>query len=152
MANVSKAFSIVMVIVFVAIFERASQASEFDVGEIRAATSKLVDALGDPDPTAWVYMYTEDAGLLEAGSEPVVGRTELLKMAKSMLPMSSVAISPSYIEGSGTLAYMYGRASWVNGRPPNVGSKSKVHLVIVWRKESDGQWRVAHEALIPEEE
>jgi hypothetical protein len=61
MANVSKAFSIVMVIVFVAIFERASQASEFDVGEIRAATSKLVDALGDPDPTAWVYMYTEDA-------------------------------------------------------------------------------------------
>jgi hypothetical protein len=70
MTNVSKAISIVMVIAFVAIFERASEASEFDVAEIRAATSNLLDALEDPDPTAWVYMYTEDAGLLETGSEP----------------------------------------------------------------------------------
>jgi ketosteroid isomerase-like protein len=135
-------------------FEAANAAgsSDFDAQEIQTATTKLVAALQNPDPTAWVYMYTENAGLLEAGSPPREGRAKLLELAKSMQPMSSVVISPSRIEGDGTLAYMSGRASWVNGRPPQAGSTSNVHLLIVWRKEPDGQWRVAQEALVPDAE
>jgi ketosteroid isomerase-like protein len=127
----------------------ASEPATFDMQEIRAATAKLIAALEAPDPTAWVYMYTEDAGLLEAGSEPLEGRARLLELAHSMKPMSSVTILPTRTEGSGNIAYMYGSASWVNGRPPQTGATSRVHLVIVWRKESDGQWRVAQEALVP---
>lgn len=133
-----------------AVATHASEPKDFDTKEIRAATTKLVAALEDPDPTAWVYMYTEDAGLLEAGSKPLEGRAQLLELARSMQPMSSVVITPSRTEGHGSIAYMYGTASWVNGRPPKAGSKSLVHLVIVWRKESDGQWRVAQEALVPD--
>lgn len=129
---------------------RAAESNEFDAREIQSATTKLVAALQSTDPTAWVYMYTENAGLLEAGSQPLEGRAKLLELAKSMQPMSSVVISPSRIEGDGNLAYMYGRASWVNGRPPQAGSMSNVHLVIVWRKQPDGQWRVAQEALVPD--
>jgi ketosteroid isomerase-like protein len=135
---------------FVAVGALAAEPKEFDPKEIRVATTRLIAALEDPDPTAWVYMYTEDAGLLEAGSEPLEGRAKLLELAHSMPPMSSVTITPTRTEGHGTIAYMYGSASWVNGRPPQAGSTSRVHVVIVWRKESDGQWRVAQEALVPD--
>lgn len=127
----------------------AAEPRDFDPAEIQAATTKLIAALEDPDPTAWVYMYTEDAGLLEAGSEPLEGRAKLLELAGAMQPMSSVTISATRTEGHGRIAYMYGTASWVNGRPPQAGSTSRVHLVIVWRKEPDGQWRVAQEVLVP---
>ena len=140
---------IAWVALLLAMSASGSEPAAFDVQEIRAATAKLIAALEDPDPTAWVYMYTEDAGLLEAGSEPLEGRARLLELARSMKPMSSVTVMPTRTEGCGNLAYMYGRGSWVNGRPPETGATSQVHFVIVWRKESDGQWRVAQEALVP---
>lgn len=128
----------------------AAEPKDFDLKQIQTATAKLIAALEDPDPTAWVTMYSEDAVVLEAGSDPLEGREQLLGLAKSMQPMSSVVITPSRTEGHGNIAYMYGTASWVNGRPPKAGSQSRVHLVIVWRKESDGQWRVAQESLVPD--
>lgn len=139
-----------LVAMFLSLAAFAAGPQDFDPQEIRAATTKLAAALEDPDPTAWVYMYTEDAGLLEAGSEPLEGRARLLELARSMQPMSSVRISAIRTEGHGNIAYTYGTASWVNGRPPNAGPTSNVHLVIVWRKEADGQWRVAQEALVPD--
>jgi ketosteroid isomerase-like protein len=51
--------------------------------------------------------------------------------------------------GSGSIAYAYGVASWVNGRPPNAGATTNVRFVIIWRKEADGQWRVALEMFNP---
>ncbi len=50
-------------------------------------------------------------------------------------------------EGSGGLATVYGHASSISGRPPEAGSISRVRLIIVWRKEADGHWRVAQELL-----
>jgi hypothetical protein len=52
-------------------------------------------------------------------------------------------------EGSENLAYVYGQGSWVSGRPTSVGRRVDVRFVVVWRKEDDGQWRVAHEMLNP---
>jgi ketosteroid isomerase-like protein len=115
----------------------------FDEAEIRAAEK----ALEAPDPTAWVYAYTEDAVFVGPGAAPVEGRAALLHMARAMTPLSSVSITPLRIEGAGSLATVYGRGSWVNGRPPNAGAQTNVRLLIVWRKESDGQWRVAQELL-----
>ena len=143
-------FSLALAAMFLWLVGCTTEPKDFDPAEIRAATTKLIAALEDPDPTAWVNMYTEDAGLLEAGSEPLEGRAKLLELARSMQPMSSVTISVTRTEGHGRIAYMYGAASWVNGRPPQAGSTSKVHFVIVWRKELDGQWRVAQEVLVPE--
>jgi ketosteroid isomerase-like protein len=129
----------------------ASGANAFDAAEIQAAMTKLLAALESPDRLAWVYMYTEDAGLLEAGSPPIEGRAKLLELARTMQPMSSTAASASRVEGHGTIAYWYGTGSWVNGRPPQATTTSRVHLVIVWRKEGDGQWRVAQEVLVPDQ-
>ncbi len=119
----------------------------FDEAEIRAAERILIEALESPDPTAWVYIYTEDAIFVAPGAPAIQGRNALLQFAKSMNPLSSVVIAPIRTEGYGTLAYVYGRASWINGRPPSAGQPSNVRLVIVWRKEADGKWRIAQELL-----
>jgi uncharacterized protein (TIGR02246 family) len=119
----------------------------FDEAEIRAAERVLVQALQSPDPQAWVYMYTEDAVFVAPGAPAVQGWPALLSMAKAMKPLSSVSIQAIRTEGSGHLATVYAHGSWVSGRPPEAGSVSKVRLIIVWRKDADGQWRIAQELL-----
>jgi len=39
--------------------------------------------------------------------------------------------------------------SWVNGRPPEIGSASRMQGVMIWRKQADGRWRIAQEILVP---
>jgi len=56
----------------------------FNPDEIRAAERAVIVALESPDPTAWVYLYTEDAVLLEPGAAPIAGRPALLQMARAM--------------------------------------------------------------------
>lgn len=119
----------------------------FDEAEIREAERALVQALESSDPQAWVYMYTEDAVFIAPGAPAVQGRPALMAMAKAMRPLSSVSLQPIRTEGSGHLATVYANGSWVSGRPPEAGSVSKVRLIIVWRKEADGQWRIAQELL-----
>lgn len=119
----------------------------FNEAEIRAAERALEQALQSPDPTAWVYSYTEDAVFVAPGAPAVQGRAALLRMARAMAPLSSVSIQPVRTEGSGGLATVYAHASWVSGRPPEAGSAEKVRGIMVWRKEADGQWRVAQELL-----
>jgi ketosteroid isomerase-like protein len=50
-------------------------------------------------------------------------------------------------DGSGNLATVYAHASWVSGRPSDARAITNVRLIIVWRKEADGQWRIAQELL-----
>ena len=156
MSKSVRPLALTLIVLLLAVGARAATTAaapakaEFDPQQIHLAVTKLTAALQDPDPAAWVYMYTEDAGLLEAGSEPLQGRAKLLELAKTMQPMSSVKISPSRIEGDGALAYMVGKASWLNGRAPQAESASNVHLIMVWRKGADGEWRVAQEVIVPE--
>ena len=119
----------------------------FDEAEIRSAEQALQTALQSSDPTAWVYLYTEDAVFVAPGGPSVQGRPALLQMAKAMRPLSSVSIQPLRTEGSPGLAAVYAKASWISGRTPEAGSMTKVRGVMVWRKDADGQWRVAQEVL-----
>jgi ketosteroid isomerase-like protein len=124
----------------------------FDNEEIRSAERAVISALESDDPLAWVDHYTEDAVLLESGAPPVQGRPALLEMARAMKPLSTVVINPERTEGNKTLAYVYGTGSWVNGRPPDVGDTTRVRLLMIWRKEADGRWRIAHEIFVPDDE
>lgn len=119
----------------------------FDDAGIRAAERALEKALEASDPTAWVYSYTEDAVFVFPGAPAVQGRAQLLQMARSMKPLSSVSIQPLRTEGSGNVATVYCIGSWTSGRPPETGPVSTFRALIVWRKEADGQWRVAQELL-----
>jgi ketosteroid isomerase-like protein len=88
--------------------------------------------------------------LLEPGAAPIEGRQALLEMARTMTPLSSVVIAPTRTKGQPTVAYTYGSASWVNGRPPNAGSTTQVRVVMIWQRQADGVWRIALEAFSPE--
>ena len=114
--------------------------------EIRAAESALERALEDADPTAWVFQYTEDAVFDAGGDHVLQGRSALLEMALAMKPMSDVSIQPLRTEVSGDLAAVWFNASWVND-PAGSNSDVDVRGMILWRKESDGRWRVAIEHL-----
>lgn len=119
----------------------------FDEAEIRAAERDLERALEDADPLAWVFEYTEDAVFDGGGDHVVQGRDALLAMAGAMKPMSSVSIRPLRTEGRDGLATVWFEGSWVSGRPPATGPTIEVRGMILWRKESDGRWRVAMEHL-----
>jgi ketosteroid isomerase-like protein len=64
-----------------------------------------------------------------------------------MKPLSSVSIKTLQAKGGGNLVCTFGEATWVNGRPPNVGATTNLRFVIIWSRESDGGWRVALEML-----
>jgi uncharacterized protein (TIGR02246 family) len=119
----------------------------FDDAEIRLAERALEAALSSSNPLAWVEHYTEDAIFVAPGAPAVQGREALTRMAQAMRPLSAVQIRGLKTEGSSTVAAVYGRATWVNGAGTSAQSTTNVRLVIVWRKGSDGRWRVAQELL-----
>lgn len=94
---------------------RSPNAYLSDHEELRAAEKALAQALEAPDPTAWVYHYTEDAIFVAPGAPAVQGRNALLQMANTMRPLSSVVIAPLRTEAPGDIAAVYARASWVSG-------------------------------------
>ena len=119
----------------------------FDESELRAAEHRLEIALEAGDPTAWVFEYAEDAVFDGGGEHPVVGRASLLAMARSMRPLGSVSIRPLRTEARDGLAAVWSEASWVSGPAESEPATVSVRGVIVWRKESDGVWRVAMEHI-----
>ncbi|HEX3218520.1 MAG TPA: nuclear transport factor 2 family protein [Candidatus Limnocylindria bacterium] len=117
-----------------------------DETPIRDAERRLAAALQSPDPTAWVYEYTEDA-VFDAGSEHAAqGREELLAMARSMRRLSEVSIRPLRTEVHGDLAAVWCEGSWISGIAPETRHVA-VRGIIVWRREPDGVWRVALEHM-----
>ncbi len=119
----------------------------FNDSELRAAEKAVERALESSDQTVWVYHYTEDAVFVSPGAPTVQGRNALLQMAKAMRPLSALVITPLRTEASGNVAAVYGRVSWVSGAQTSAATATNVRLIIVWRKEQDGQWRVAQELL-----
>ena len=120
---------------------------QFDESEIRAAERRLETALEALDRTAWVFDYTADAVFDGGGEHAVVGRDSLLAMAKSMRPLTNVSIRPLRTEGRGGLATVWAEASWVSGSAESEPANVKVRGMILWRRESDGVWRVAMEHI-----
>ncbi len=123
-----------------------SDRGAFDESPIRDAERRLAAALQSADPTAWVYEYTHDAVFDAGGEHAAQGREALLAMAHSMRRLSDVSIHALRTEGRGDLAAVWCEASWISGTGPDT-RKVAVRGIIVWRRDSDGQWRVAFEHI-----
>jgi uncharacterized protein (TIGR02246 family) len=126
---------------------REVNVTTFDATEIRQAERALEAVLSSSNPLAWVEHYTEDAVFVAPGAPAVEGREALTRMALAMRPLSAVQIQSLKTEGSSTVAAVYGRGTWVSGAGTSAQSTTRVRLLIVWRKGSDGRWRVAQELL-----
>jgi uncharacterized protein (TIGR02246 family) len=117
-----------------------------DDDAIRAAELALAAAFEDPDPTAWVNSYTEDAIFVGPGSPPIEGRAALLAVARQ-ITMSSLEIVADSTIGVGDFAATTGRATWVSGKRDSGAPTIRRRFLMVWRRDPDGRWRIARELL-----
>jgi ketosteroid isomerase-like protein len=123
---------------------------DFDPEEIRTAERHLVTLLEDPDVSKRIAAYTEDAVFVMSGAPAVRGRDEMMRRTKRRL--FSVSLSPLETEGQGRLACVYGRfAGVVDRTDTSEGKPIAMRFLIVWRKDTDGVWRIAKEFLNAEE-
>jgi ketosteroid isomerase-like protein len=117
---------------------------------LRAAEAHLIADLQGADRLAWVQDYTEDAVFQEGTDDPVSGRAALTEMARQLPALSSVSIEPVRTEIQGNLAYVQIRGGYAVGTGAAAGPVARFRGVMIWRKETDGQWRMLHEMLAPE--
>jgi uncharacterized protein (TIGR02246 family) len=120
--------------------------SSSDITAIRAAEAALAEAFEDSDPTAWVSCYTEDAVFVGPGSPAIEGRAALLAVAPQVT-MSSLEIVADSTIGAGDFAATTGRATWVSGPKDSGAPTIRRRLLMVWRRDADGRWRIARELL-----
>jgi len=120
--------------------------SPSDIDAIRAAEKALAEAFEAPDPTAWVDFYTEDVIFAGPGVPTIQGRADFLEAARETV-ISSMQITAESTLGSGDFAAMFGRATWVSGPRGSDAPVRRRRLLMVWRREPDGRWRIARELL-----
>ncbi len=120
--------------------------SSSDIAAIRAAENALARAFEDPDPTAWVYGYTDDAIFVGPGAPAVQGRAALLAVAPQVAISSMEIVADSTI-GAGSFAATTGRVTWVSGQRDSGAPTTRRRFLMVWRRDPDGRWRIARELL-----
>jgi ketosteroid isomerase-like protein len=121
----------------------------FDPEEIRSAERHLVALLEDQDTGKRLMRYTEDAVFMMPGEPPIEGREQMRRRTKTRL--YSVSLIPLTTEGNDRMASVYARFSCVVGKSEtSEGQIVALRILMVWRKEDDGVWRISREFLIPE--
>jgi ketosteroid isomerase-like protein len=121
----------------------------FDPEEIRSAERHLVALLEDPDTGKRVTSYTEDAVFMMPGEPPIEGREQMRRRTKTRL--YSVSFTPLTTEGNERLASVYALFRCVVDKSESSEGRSvALRILMVWRKEDDGVWRISREFLIPD--
>jgi uncharacterized protein (TIGR02246 family) len=120
--------------------------STSDISAIRAAEKALAEAFESPDFTAWVDFYTDDAIFVAPGVPAIEGRSALVDVAPQ-ISISSMEIAAVSTLGTGDFAATLGRATWVSGPKESDAGRVRRRFLMVWRRESDGRWRIAREML-----
>jgi len=120
--------------------------STSDISAIRAAEKALAEAFESPDLTAWVDFYTDDAIFVGPGMPAIEGRSALFDAAPQ-ISISSMEIAAVSTLGTGDFAATLGRATWVSGPKGSDAARVRRRFLMVWRRESDGRWRIAREML-----
>ncbi len=120
--------------------------SASDLAAIRTAEKTLAEAFESADPTAWVDSYTQDAIFVGPGMAAIEGRLALRERA-AQISVSSMEISADSTLGAGDFAATLGRATWVSGPKDSGAPTVSRRFLMVWRRESDGAWRIARELL-----
>lgn len=84
----------------------------------------------------WAESFAEDGVQLLPGSDPVVGREEILRRASAGLP-DDFSWQPlcAMVSNDETLGFTYG--TW------RIGDRATGMYTSVWRRDADGHWKVA---------
>ena len=90
--------------------------------------------------------YTQDAIFAAPGVPTIEGRAAFLEAARGTV-ISSMQITAESTLGAGDFAATFGRATWVSGPKGPDAALRRRRLLMVWRRDPDGRWRIARELL-----
>jgi uncharacterized protein (TIGR02246 family) len=120
-----------------------------DADQIRLLVRRWIEATRDGDIDTVLSLMTEDVVFLVAGQPPMVGREQFAKGMRAMLA-EHVIESNSEIEEvvvAGDMAYTRTQlAVTIVSKHGKLPMQRKGHTLSIFRKEADGQWRLARDA------
>jgi ketosteroid isomerase-like protein len=122
--------------------------------QIRRRDSAWEDAVQAKDFSKVLAFYTEDCAGLFTSLPVALGKSAMGDLWHRILSRQQLSLhwKPTHIEvaRSGELAYDFGSMTlnYVDDKGAAVNFVGK--YVVVWKKESDGQWRVALDASNPD--
>lgn len=120
--------------------------------QVEAAMRGYTNALRTATPDSLTDWFTRDGVLLEPGMNALNGRAAILAFLTPLAgtaTVQSAESTPEWFELHGTTAYLWGtyRQRVVVGTQP--AAEYTGRYVGEWRRESDGQWRIARMMVQP---
>jgi uncharacterized protein (TIGR02246 family) len=106
---------------------------------------KLVSSILDGDVEAYVESFTDDGVLMHPESPQVRGETAIrayVSAVFSAVKVTHLELTPSVVEGGGGFAFEVG-VQRVAVEPSDDKFKTERQHLHVYRKQSDGSWRIA---------
>ncbi len=119
--------------------------SEEDILGIEAVRNKLVKAILDGDVDGYVECFTDDGVLMHPESPQVRGEAairEYISAVTSAVRITELKLTPLVVDGGGGFAYEVGVQQTVI-EPADDKFKSERQHLHIYKKQSDGTWRIA---------
>ena len=108
------------------------------------------NALATPrDDRASAACYEDDAIMLAPSQPPIIGRSAIEEFLSSFPPFSDYRLEVAEIDGDGDLAFERGSASMALTPTGEPNQQFRINYLVIWRRQTDGSWRVARELFTP---
>jgi ketosteroid isomerase-like protein len=118
-----------------------------DIAAIRETMRRYVAHVLARDWPKWSALYTGDAIFLVPNEPALVGRKALEAWAATLAPMKEFSIEQLEFHGRGEFAFVRGRFALVATPPNQPEARDAGKFLEVWRKQSDGSWRLYRDAF-----
>jgi len=124
-----------------------------DEAAIRASIKDWAAAAAAKNPEKFTSFYAEDATVMLPNLADPSGKTTIGEAITGMMKDANFALSfqadKVVVARSGDIAYETGTYSMTVSDPAKKKPSTEMgHYVVVWRKQSDGSWKVAIDAPV----
>jgi len=114
--------------------------SENVQSEIAKVNKKFVDSFNNDDFAGLKSVYTDNAKVIPPGFDTIEGKEGIAafwKGGKEQMGIKQVALNTVEVQADGDIAYELGRYVLTG----DAGELDNGKYVVVWKKDSDGQWK-----------
>jgi len=114
--------------------------SENIQNEIAKVNQKFVESFNNDDFSGVGSVYTDDGKVIPPGFDAIEGKNavaEFWKGGKQQLGIKTVTLKTVEVQSAGDIAYELGKYTLTGENGPLDYGK----YVVVWKKDSDGEWK-----------
>lgn len=121
--------------------EAIAALADADVAAIKRMADVHGQALVDHDPAAFMATCADDITFMPPNEEPLTGQAACQVWLEGFPRATSFAVNVEEVDGCGDLAVAHGDAVGTM----EDGTLSTFKFLSIWRKQSDGSWRMARD-------